>query len=75
MKSRHCHRSGRFSWARKIDDEGCLTYRLFWRDASGRVYMDSRQFSPFADRRDIARELRRLRHNARVMREALRIAA
>ena len=74
-RPRHCRRGGRFSWSRVIDDEGCIVYRLFWRDATERVYMESRLFEPFWDRRQIAYEVRKARHNASVMRKALRITA
>lgn len=78
MTRRPCQRRDGFTWSRnpaagKSRDQ--LLYMLFWRDARGKVYMVARTFRPDENRRFIARELRRLRNNARVMRTALRIAA
>jgi len=74
MTSRHCQRSGLFSWSRS-ERSGRVVYCLFWRDASRKLYMVSGTYSPSDSRAFIARDLRRLRNNAREMRKALRIAA
>ncbi|HET9820171.1 MAG TPA: hypothetical protein VFP92_13505 [Rhodanobacteraceae bacterium] len=75
MTPRHCQRSGRFSWSRSENKEGRIVYCLFWRDATRKLYMVSGTYSPDDRRQAIAADLRRLRHNAREMRQALRIAA
>ena len=75
MSTRHCQRRDGFSWSRSLDSRGLLVYRLFWRSASGKLYMVSGTFVPAEARAIIARDLRRLRDNLRVMRKALRIAA
>lgn len=78
MTRRPCQRRDGFSWSRNPaagQDCNQLVYMLFWRGASGKVYMLSQAFRPNEDRRFIANELRRLRNNARVMRQALRIGA
>jgi len=75
MTPRHCQKRDGFSWSRSLQPSGRITYRLFWRDASGKLYMESSTYPADCPRIDIARDLRRLKHNARVMRTALRIAA
>ena len=75
MKSRHCQRSGSFSWSRELNKHGRVVYCLFWRDASRKLYMVSGTYSPSDSRAFIARDLRRIRNNARETRKALRIAA
>lgn len=78
MTRRPCQRRDGFTWSRNPaggKDRDQLVYMLFWRNAAGKVYMLSQVFRPNEDRRTIANELRRLRNNARVMRQALRIAA
>jgi hypothetical protein len=58
-----------FTWGRVSPDAGGgSTYRLFWRAHNGRLRMLAWKFPAGTPRRDIARELRRLRNNARVMR-------
>ena len=58
-----------FTWGRVAPDAGGgSTYRLFWRSSNGRLRMLAWKFPAGTPRRDIARELRRLRNNARVMR-------
>lgn len=75
MTPRHCQRSGTFSWSRALNKYGRVVYCLFWRDASRKLYMVPGTYSPSDSRAFIARDLRRLRNNAREMRKALRIAA
>lgn len=75
MSPRHCQRRDGFSWARVIAPTGAVTYRLFWRGSTGKLYMVAGTFGPSVPRADMAKDLRRLRNNTRVMRKALRIAA
>ena len=75
MTPRHCQRSGSFSWSRELNKHGRVVYCLFWRDVHRKLYMMSGTYSPSDSRAFIARDLRRLRNNAREMRKALRIAA
>lgn len=75
MSPRHCQRRDGFSWSRSMDSRGLIVYRLFWRSATGKLYMVSGTFVSGEAPAIIARDLRRLKHNLRVMRKALRIAA
>lgn len=75
MSSRHCQRRDGFTWSRSFNPRGQIVYRLFCRGATGKLYMVSGTFEPSVQRADMAKDLRRLRTNLRVMRKALRIAA
>lgn len=67
--SRHPRKVDGFTWGRVSPDVfGATTYRLFWRSSTGRLRMLAWKFPTGTPRREIARELRRLRNNARVMR-------
>lgn len=69
LTSRPPRKSYGFTWGRVAPDaDGGSTYRLFWRAHNGRLRMLAWKFPAWTPRRDIARELRRLRNNARVMR-------
>ena len=58
-----------FTWGRVAPNAvGGSTYRLFWRSPSGCLRRIGMDFPTGTPRREIARELRRLRHNARMMR-------
>lgn len=56
-----------FSWCR-INDAHGTTYRLYWREPAGRLYVTMRIFTAAHARKERAQELCRLRHNLRVMR-------
>ena len=78
MTRRPCQRRDGFTWSRNPSggkDRDRIVYMLFWRDANRKLYMVSGTYSPSDSRAFIARDLRRLRNNAREMRKALRIAA
>lgn len=75
MSPRHCQKRDGFAWSRSLGPNGRIVYRLFWRHESGKLYMVSGTFEPTVLRTDVAKDLRRLRNNTRVMRTALRIAA
>jgi hypothetical protein len=78
MTHHPCQRRDGFTWSRNPaggKDRDRIVYMLFWRDEKGKVYMLSEAFKQDEDRRFIAQTLRRIRNNARVMRQALRIAA
>lgn len=66
-QNRHPRKVDGFTWGR-VDALSATTYRLFWRSSNGRLRMLAWKFPAGTPRREIARELRRLRHNARVMR-------
>jgi len=58
-----------FTWGRVAPNgAGGSTYRLFWRAPSGHLRRIGMDFPTGTPRHEIARELRRLRNNARVMR-------
>lgn len=65
-----------FTWGRVAPNAaGGSTYRLFWRAPCGRLRMLAWNFHTGTPRREIARELRRLCNNARVMRVSYRSKA
>jgi len=59
-----------FSWCR-LHDAGGITYRLYWREHGGRLFSECRLYHPQERRRVIAADLRRVRHNLRVLAHAL----
>lgn len=72
MADRHPRKGPGFTWSRTTA-AGIITYRLFWRTKSGKLYMVQQRYRA-ADRGGIACDLRRLINNARVMRRALDMA-
>lgn len=59
---------GRTCWARKVSPVGFVEYRLFRREETSRKpHMLRAQFLPYAERRMIAADLRKLRKALRDM--------
>lgn len=74
MKHRHPRGNGAFSWG-CIPGDGRVTYRLFRRSLSGRVFMEARTFHfEAAPRAAIARTVWRMRINLRDVVDAVDLA-
>jgi len=67
----------RFAWGRKISDQGVVVYRLFRRDSTGKLHrsMYPMEYLPHAERRQIARDLKRERRILRDRVDEIDLAA
>lgn len=59
-----------FTWSRVPTDAGGVLYRLFWRNPGGVLCVLRSPCSYLDTRQDIARDLRRVHNNCRLMRAA-----